>query len=638
MNFSRFFLSLTEDFKHLINYEGSIMKKFVFLYLCLTVLAVSLSSISAQENTHHSNQISKTILVTFSVNMELERLAGYFHPATDTVSIDGNFNAWEKSVMTVSQSNADIYSTTISVTDSVQDTIRFNFVYSPDVWEIVGVREYVITQTNYDSGVAVLDTIGFNSESLSPPIRVEFRCNMTIEMRNKEFVRGEKVFVRGDFNGWSGNDFELKDIDGDSIYSRIFYNFKADQKLTFKFTNNHDGKDNWESCGNSTLTVSLYGINVFEACWESCIIDYETKTIQVTFSVNMKTEKKFPTLFDPLVNSVSVRGSFNGWGETRMTPLVDSADIYRVVVPIEAMFDEKISFKFFYSQGTWEVNNLTDKTQNDRYFIVNQTIFDSASFSFASYFNNDTLRLPDLLQDSHITFTCNTNGASIVNAPAGTEFKTIHMAGGTPPTEWPNSGWPDADINKVIQLYDDGTHEDKIAGDKIFTCELQFAQYHKYSLQYRYAANWGLLTNGGSNDNETVGGLNKTFIWNYLTATAEVKDTFGIVHTTDVTKVEKTDNIIPNTFKLEQNYPNPFNPETSIQYSVVSTQNVVLKVFDVLGDEVAVLVNEEQSAGTYQVNFNTQLTTNNKQLSSGIYFYQLRAGDFVQTKKMILLR
>jgi hypothetical protein len=90
-------------------------------------------------------------------------------------------------------------------------------------------------------------------------------------------------------------------------------------------------------------------------------------------------------------------------------------------------------------------------------------------------------------------------------------------------------------------------------------------------------------------------------------------------------------------FCLEQNYPNPFNPATSIQYSVDSRQHVSLKVFDVLGNEVATLVNEEKQPGTYEVEFSS-LTIRNYHLTSGIYFYQLRAGSFVQTNKMLMIK
>ncbi len=90
--------------------------------------------------------------------------------------------------------------------------------------------------------------------------------------------------------------------------------------------------------------------------------------------------------------------------------------------------------------------------------------------------------------------------------------------------------------------------------------------------------------------------------------------------------------ISPNKFSLEQNYPNPFNPTTNIQYTMGSKQFVSLKVYDVLGNEIATLVNEEKSAGNYKVEFS------NKNISSGIYFYVLQAGSFIETKKMILLQ
>ena len=89
-------------------------------------------------------------------------------------------------------------------------------------------------------------------------------------------------------------------------------------------------------------------------------------------------------------------------------------------------------------------------------------------------------------------------------------------------------------------------------------------------------------------------------------------------------------------YSLSQNYPNPFNPTTMIKYSVVKSANVSLKVYDVLGNEVTTLVNEEKQPGSYEVEF--QSTNGSPQLASGIYFYQLRAGDFIQTKKMLLLR
>lgn len=88
----------------------------------------------------------------------------------------------------------------------------------------------------------------------------------------------------------------------------------------------------------------------------------------------------------------------------------------------------------------------------------------------------------------------------------------------------------------------------------------------------------------------------------------------------------------PETFSLQQNYPNPFNPSTTIKYSVPSASKVSLKVFDVLGKEVAVLVNETKTAGNYEVNFDAS------KLTSGVYFYQLQAGSSSVTKKLTLMK
>jgi len=95
----------------------------------------------------------------------------------------------------------------------------------------------------------------------------------------------------------------------------------------------------------------------------------------------------------------------------------------------------------------------------------------------------------------------------------------------------------------------------------------------------------------------------------------------------------EVDASIPIRFSLEQNYPNPFNPSTKINYALSSNQFVKLKVFNSLGEEVETIVNEFQDAGTH-----SKLYIINSVLPSGIYFYRLQAGDFVETKKMILLK
>jgi len=102
----------------------------------------------------------------------------------------------------------------------------------------------------------------------------------------------------------------------------------------------------------------------------------------------------------------------------------------------------------------------------------------------------------------------------------------------------------------------------------------------------------------------------------------------------DIITGVKEQKTIPTEFKLNQNYPNPFNPETVISYQLAVNSFVSLKIYDILGREVATLVNEFQQAGIY----NSQFSIHNSQLSSGVYFYRLQTGDFIQTKKMLLIK
>ena len=121
---------------------------------------------------------------------------------------------------------------------------------------------------------------------------------------------------------------------------------------------------------------------------------------------------------------------------------------------------------------------------------------------------------------------------------------------------------------------------------------------------------------------------------------ANLKDGENIViESMTINKLLVSGELLPTVYSLEQNYPNPFNPSTVISYQLPVSGNVTLKVYDVLGNEVATLVNEEKQAGSYEVEFNAVSHSGGvRNLSSGVYFCQLKAGQFVETKKMVLLK
>lgn len=111
-----------------------------------------------------------------------------------------------------------------------------------------------------------------------------------------------------------------------------------------------------------------------------------------------------------------------------------------------------------------------------------------------------------------------------------------------------------------------------------------------------------------------------------------VRSNGGISKGTLLVGIEPVSNIVPDKFELKQNYPNPFNPNTTIEFSIARNSIVKLAVYDALGREVNSLLNSELKAGEYSLNFSAA------DLPSGTYFYKLSTGDFVQTKKMILVK
>jgi len=149
-----------------------------------------------------------------------------------------------------------------------------------------------------------------------------------------------------------------------------------------------------------------------------------------------------------------------------------------------------------------------------------------------------------------------------------------------------------------------------------------------------------LSTNYGINWNQINDGFGSSAYY-ILSLAANSQDIFAGTNAAGVWKrplseiiseVENNGKLLPDGFSLNQNFPNPFNPSTTISFSIPDEEKVSLKVFNSLGEEVADLVNETKPAGNYSVSFDAS------RLASGIYFYKITAGNFLQTRKMILVK
>ena len=119
----------------------------------------------------------------------------------------------------------------------------------------------------------------------------------------------------------------------------------------------------------------------------------------------------------------------------------------------------------------------------------------------------------------------------------------------------------------------------------------------------------------------------------YVGAFTVMNNHFVEMHKRGPTNVKRDPNTVANSYSLEQNYPNPFNPTTQITFSLKYSSSITLKVFDVLGKEIATLAEGTHSAGVYKTSFDAL------HLSAGVYFYTLKTSDgFVETKKMLLMK
>jgi hypothetical protein len=151
-----------------------------------------------------------------------------------------------------------------------------------------------------------------------------------------------------------------------------------------------------------------------------------------------------------------------------------------------------------------------------------------------------------------------------------------------------------------------------------------------------------LSTNNGDSWSEVNNGLTALSInalaicGSYLYAGGDASGVWRRPLSEMITDANYNQNDLPTDFNLSQNYPNPFNPSTVISYQLPVSGEVTIKVYDVLGNEITTLIKEYKSAGTYEIEFNPASSIRHP--VSGIYFYQLKAGDYIQTKKMTLIK
>ncbi len=484
--------------------------------------------------------------------------------------------------------------------------------------------------------VFINQTDVFGSQRPSP--EVTFQVDMSIQMLSGLFDPAtDKVVVRGSFNGWGGED-QLLDANGDSIfvYNVMLPDSMIDQTIYYKFVIlRPDKPDQWEGDPNREYVVT--------SGHQLTPLDYFDRVSQVAKTANVKFQADMSELltkgwFDPATDSIRVVGSFNGWANTEsMVPDLFDPSLYVYEIPITAAAGSEQQWKFrAYPTDRWLDNGWEAGSNHIFEFTGEDMVLDpiKPNISPAGH---------PLSQDVTVRFRVNVDGAvDWFNKQPFQNIKSVWLNGDFVPLGQGGWGsWAVADTSQLVRMYDDGTHGDETAGDKIWTTEVLFRQGEMSAHLYKYGIYAdGVDTLNGGNipmDNEAGFAMNHTLlIDDSQPLYVPPVDIFGSQW--KGTAVEREDRPeVPKTFFVSRNYPNPFNPETTIRYGVPKQAHVKLTVYNIIGQKVATLVNTDQPAGYYRVKWDAHDDLG-RPVPSGLYIYRFEAGSYVVTKKMTLMK
>lgn len=475
---------------------------------------------------------------------------------------------------------------------------------------------------------------------------VVFQVNMNFQIAQGNFnpTAGDIVVVRGSFNGWGGVANQCTITGSDTVYKCTvdLDNSYVGQTIEYKFVIiPNGGSDNWESVANRTYGVTAGGGTIpavyFNDQGWAVMAD-----VEVLFRVNMQVQLLNGN-FDPNAGDiVVVRGSFNGWGGTSAQLTMETgSDIYSAWIQMENMaVGSNVEYKFVIVPGgggndNWESNDnrVITITGEEPDLLPPPTGNGFGEITPAVvYFSNVG---PDqiLTMDVMVNFRVNMR-------PAYYKLEEVGYIVGSVSTDtiWAIdevacagffNAWPWGSFAPEHMAHDDGIAPDAVAGDSIFTAGIQFFAGDPKELIYKYGIN--------GFDNEAGFAMNhsRIILDNNPVFTFGPADIFGSQDTlyTQWTGVKQIPQVnAPSTFTVHQNYPNPFNPTTSISFDLPMTSEASIAVFDITGREVYNHRTETLSPGAYTVEFNAA------NLSSGVYFYKVTAGNYSEVRKMTLLK
>ena len=603
--------------------------------------------------------------VTFRVNMKIKMLEGTFRPGEgDIVRLAGSINDWGNSLDTLYDVGTidSIYEKTLSRPDAEQISYKFlKTLRGGSDWEGGDNRMYTVT-----SGTQSVPVVYFDYDSVyTPPVdvNVTFKVNMRVKILEGTFQpgAGDVVRVAGSINDWGNSTDTLKDVAPlDSIFEKTL-SLTEGLNVQYKFLKTPRGGSDWEQGDNRSFDVPTGGGTVGPYYFDYDSVVNSAVTANILWHVNLSAYQTLGWFRPDLGDSIEVRGGFNSWGGDKMQedPFTPGAYEFLQSGYVGSSGDE-LTYKYFIdfdsagatarfplyvhsgSNATRDghaYDHPAERGDGNRIFLVNQSGDISPDLFWFSSINPAGMML-NTGDSCRVTLRVNMGPATRYSVPFDPNTDTVYVI-------WQDALWRSAQIARQGAFASPMLATRNGPTDSVYSTTFTVRGKTHYNMQYTYR----FVQPGGTQVDEGGGlGAQNPFRSRYIVPTAP--NVFAPSYTAPVDNWQKNapmpaepapfnilagvseDNTgtLPVGYSLAQNYPNPFNPTTYIKYSIPQSGPVTLKVYNLIGQEVATLVNENQAMGNYIATFEAN------RFASGVYFYKIEAGGFKQTKKMLLLK
>ncbi|RPH96722.1 T9SS C-terminal target domain-containing protein [candidate division KSB1 bacterium] len=471
---------------------------------------------------------------------------------------------------------------------------------------------------------------------------VTFQVNMTVQVNAGNFIPATDILVaRGTFNGWGGNANQLID-NGAGIYVGTWDITPG--TIEYKFAIPHTGPDDvWEGVNNRTVVVGTDPLVLPVVYFNDATLIAD---VEVRFRVDMTVQIARGT-FDPAVDWVVVRGSHanigNWGGAVRLNSETLNPEIYSAWIQFDDLTGA-LQFKYVYlTAGDPNAAHWEEHIPANREILPTGTEPDANSNGYGEinpatpYF--DDLTPADIItNDLTVVFQVEVHPLlgrlrdqgfiyDVQSHDTIYSVESIQVAGGF-------NTWPWGGFTQEYFMNDGGTNGDVTAGDNIWSVSHLFAAGTERALIYKYGANQ-LDVEAGFALNH-VAHLDDTTAATYYVPPVcwGEQDTIYASWQSEclISSVPEYSATVPAAYRLDQNFPNPFNPSTMIRFSIPRADVMTLRVFNIMGQEVAVWNLGRLETGEHSVRFDAS------SLASGVYVYRLESPGFSASRKMLLMK